>query len=68
MSLIDRFERWWRERQRGVDLKLLWPICKAKASDIEQARAAFAVHAFEDPAWREDYSHDELVTYISNMT
>jgi hypothetical protein len=41
----------WRERQRSIDLRILWPVCKEKAHDLDQAKAAFAMHAFHDPAW-----------------
>jgi hypothetical protein len=41
----------WYERQRQADLKILWPCCREKAPDLDQAKAAFATHAFADPAW-----------------
>lgn len=46
---------WWWARQRRIDLATLWPECKRQASNIEQARAAFAVHAHADPAWKRWY-------------
>jgi hypothetical protein len=42
---------WWRQRQRSIDLSILWPVCKEKATDLDHAKAAFAMHAFHDPAW-----------------
>jgi hypothetical protein len=42
---------WWHARQRSIDLQVLWPACKANAKDIDHAKAAFAVHAFNDRAW-----------------
>jgi len=43
---------WWWARQRAIDLKILWPECKAAAGgDLDRARAAFFLHAFNDPAW-----------------
>jgi hypothetical protein len=45
--LIDR----WRERQRAIDLEILWPVCRDEAPDLDTARAAFAMHAYRDPAW-----------------
>ena len=52
--LLDK----WRARQRAIDLEILWPTCKRLAEEkergedaLEMARAAFAVHAFKDPAW-----------------
>lgn len=41
----------WRKRQRAIDLDVLWPACKQEAPDLDHAKAAFAVHAFHDPAW-----------------
>jgi hypothetical protein len=41
----------WRERQRSIDLQILWPVCKENARDLDHARAAFAYHAFHDSAW-----------------
>ena len=41
----------WHQHQRKTDLQILWPECKRHASDIDHARAAFAAHAFNDPAW-----------------
>jgi hypothetical protein len=51
MALIALIVNWWRARQRNLDLVILWPICKQGANDLDHARAAFAVHAFNDPAW-----------------
>lgn len=41
----------WYARMRRIDLQILWPACKSKAKTLDDARAAFAVHAFHDPAW-----------------
>ena len=42
----------WYARVRRIDLDVLWPICKAGANDLDHAKAAFATHAFNDPAWQ----------------
>lgn len=42
----------WRERQRSLDIELLWPCCRELAASLDEARAVFAVHCFMDPAWR----------------
>ncbi len=42
----------WYARCRALDLKLLWPSCRTNARDVDHARAAFAMHAFSDPAWQ----------------
>ena len=41
----------WYARLRRIDMQILWPSCKAQASDLNQAKAAFAVHCFHDRAW-----------------
>jgi hypothetical protein len=43
----------WRARQRAMDEILLWPICCKHAESEDDARMAFAVHAFMDPAWNQ---------------
>jgi hypothetical protein len=44
--------RRWRERQRAIDLQVLWPACVENAGgDLDLARAAFAAHAYHDKAW-----------------
>ena len=43
--------RWWFRILRRIDIDVLWPSCKARAGNIHQARAAFAIHAIHDPAW-----------------
>lgn len=58
MTLLILLLRWWRARQRAIDLQLLWPVCKrealarfGEAEALDYAKAAFAVHAFHDEAW-----------------
>jgi hypothetical protein len=43
----------WHKRQRAIDIQLLWPSCRDHASDLDLAKAAFALHAFRDHAWLE---------------
>jgi hypothetical protein len=42
---------WWYARQRRIDLRILWPACISQAPNLDDAKAAFAVHAYNDPAW-----------------
>jgi hypothetical protein len=42
---------WWYARQRRIDLRILWPACIAQAPSLHHAKAAFAFHAYNDPAW-----------------
>jgi len=50
--IFKRLGDWWANRQRRIDLDLLWPVICANAKGEEHARALFYVHAMMDPAWR----------------
>lgn len=54
-------------RQRALDLKILWPSCRDLAPDLDHARAIFAVHAFNDPAWLY-LGESEIVRIIDTLT
>jgi hypothetical protein len=65
----------WRSYQRAIDLKVLWPICKREAFAksgydpvlaLDWARASFAVHAFNDPAWRA-LGEPEIIARIDKL-
>ncbi len=50
--LINLWREWCWERQRAIDLDVLWPIIKERArGDLAMAHEAFFMHAFNDPAW-----------------
>jgi hypothetical protein len=59
--------RHWHARQRAIDLDILWPSCRDQATTLDHARAAFAVHAFNDPAWIE-LGEDEIYRRIYELT
>lgn len=65
--MFKLISKWWRRRQRSIDMQILWPACKSQAPDLESAKAAFAVHAFNDPAWTQDYSEQELYDAIDAL-
>jgi hypothetical protein len=48
---VNRIMNWWYRRQRRIDIEILWPACCRNAPTTDQARAAFAMHAFNDDAW-----------------
>jgi len=48
---------WWAT-QRKIDVQILWPICKAKAKTLGDARHAFMMHAITDPAWVRHYGEN----------
>jgi hypothetical protein len=58
---------WWWARQRAIDLATLWPQCKQLALNMDLARAAFAHHAFNDPAWIDFYGEDRLIEVIGEL-
>jgi len=45
------FKRIWYWRLRQVDQRILWPLCRSIAPNIEMAREAFLLHARNDYAW-----------------
>lgn len=49
--MINFIRNWWYARMRQYDRTILWPSCVELAPDIDHAKAAFAFHAFHDPAW-----------------
>lgn len=59
--------RVWQAHQRSLDLQLLWPACKEQATDLDHAKAAFAVHAYQTRAWRA-LGEDELYRQIDALT
>lgn len=56
----------WHGIQREIDRHVLWPSCKEKAEDLHQARAAFAHHAFNDPAWLV-LGQEEIIRQIDEL-
>jgi hypothetical protein len=58
---------WWHARQRRIDMAILWPICRREANALDHAKAAFAVHAFNDPAWLE-LGEDAMLDFIDGLT
>ncbi|MDA8119177.1 MAG: hypothetical protein M0Z85_03815 [Gammaproteobacteria bacterium] len=67
MTLLKLIRSWWWSRQRSIDMDILWPACKQQARDIDHARAAFAVHAFQDPAWIDHYGKQGLIRVIGEL-
>jgi hypothetical protein len=57
----------WHAKQRAIDIDILWPACKEQAYDLDHARAAFAIHAFQDSAWQ-SLGEDELIKRIGELS
>ena len=66
MAVWALIMNWWRARQRKIDLEILWPICCKGANDLDHAKAAFATHAFNDPAWQA-LGERELYRFIGRL-
>ena len=49
--MINCFAHFLAKRARNLDLKILWPACVAKSPNLEHAKAAFKIHAFNDSSW-----------------
>lgn len=64
--MIAKLIGWWRAKQRAMDMEILWPECKRLAPDLDTARAAFVMHAFNDKAWT-SLGHDAMFDAIDNL-
>lgn len=56
----------WYSHCRNIDLKILWPACRDGTPDLTHARAAFALHAFEDRAWLV-LGEEEIKSFIDTL-
>lgn len=59
--------RWWRRRQRAIDLSILWPACKEEAGNLPDAREVFFLHCIMDLAWTKDFTFDELIDEVDKL-
>jgi len=65
--LIAWLKKRWRERQRSIDMDILWPVCVNMCEgDIGCARDAFAMHCLNDPAWSE-MSDAEVYAFVAKL-
>ncbi len=67
-NILRSIQRHVDHRRRSFDLDVLWPACKeGSEGSIEHAKAAFAVHAFNDRAWTDYFSKEELKAFIDAL-
>lgn len=59
--------RYWRKRQRQIDIDILWPTCKEQANNISHARGIFYIHCMMDEAWTRDYKPTQIVQIIEGL-
>jgi hypothetical protein len=69
--VISKITRWWRRRQRSVDVKVLWPACKeaarAQGWSIDAAKVLFEQQIREEPYWYKDFDEERLQRLLSNL-
>jgi hypothetical protein len=65
-KLYDFIAAKWHARQRRIDMQILWPLCVKQASSADHAKAAFALHAYNDPAWT-CLGEDEIYRIIEGL-
>ena len=59
-------KNWWYGRQRNIDILVLWPACCARAHTIDDAKAAFAYHCYNDASWM-SLGEDEIYRRIEEL-
>lgn len=60
--------RYMYSRDRMIDLQILWPVCwERSGKNIQRAKGAFAIHVFNDKAWTNHYTYDELIDFIDRL-
>ena len=64
---MNWIRKWWYARMRRIDMQILWPECIRQAPTLDKAKAAFACHAFNDPAWMA-LGHDTVYSVIDSLT
>jgi hypothetical protein len=56
-------QRFYRSRQRAIDLQILWPAFKRESPTLDDARTGFIIHMGMDDAWK-GMSDEELVEFV----
>ena len=48
-------------------MSTLWPACVERAETLDHARAAFYMHASNDPTWTTDYDERSLIEFVGEL-
>lgn len=67
IGLVKRALAKTRKRRRDLDVMIFWPSCKKTSESVRQARAAFAYHAMNDPAWTVDMTDHEIIEFVGEL-
>ena len=79
--MLKKLGKWWRKKQREMDMEILWPQCLHRANKeceadrwrgspytaLDLAKISFSAHAFLDDAWKKDFTHDEIKEFVDNL-
>lgn len=69
--MIKKLKAWFAKRQRAIDMQTLWPACKVAClkhnRSMDEAKVAFATHAFSDKAWTNHMTHEEIKDFITAL-
>lgn len=77
IGAIGAIGRWWRKRQRRIDMEILWPSIKDDAlhgqaskdrPSLYLARSAFRMHCLSDPAWTKDLSLIQIEEIVGRLS
>lgn len=66
--MIGALGRWWRKRQRQLDIEMLWPAIRRRPCSLYVARAAFRQHVIYDPAWTKDLDLVQIEEIVGRLT
>jgi hypothetical protein len=47
-------------------MRILWPVCKEQARDIDHAKAAFMLHCMHDRPWLY-LGEEEIIRIVSEL-
>jgi hypothetical protein len=53
---------------RRSDMRIVWPVCVETAGSLDEAHKEFFLHISNDPSWTNHYTHDELVSFVDELT
>lgn len=77
--MFGKLGKWWRRRQRRLDVQVLWPQCWRRAKKLEKewgecesmtiyfARSTFAYVISRDPAWTKDFTQSQIEDFIGSL-
>jgi hypothetical protein len=65
--MFNWFFRWYNARRRRIDIEILWPLLRARAESVIDAREAFLIHACIDCAWTA-LPYEERIKIIERLT